>query len=267
MSIQALYSAATGMSAMETKLDVVANNLANMQTTGFKKGRANFEDLIYRHERLPGAEDSAGQYTPTGISIGLGTRVSSIQGDFEQGPFLLTGEQLDVAIQGAGFFQVADPNGDIYYTRAGNFSLNANGDIVMGSAGIGRLLEPPITLPTDATDISISPEGVVSVRVPGDTSLSQVGQIELAHFVNPEGLLRLGENLFSETDASGSALLANPGQDGLGTLQQNALESSNVDPVEELIGLITTQRAFELNSKAIQVGDEMLQLVANLKRF
>jgi len=267
MSVQALYTAATGMSSMETKLDVIANNLANIETSGFKRGRANFEDLMYRHEQLPGAQDNAGQYTPTGVSVGLGSRVASIQGDFAQGAFQLTGNQLDVAIQGRGFFQVTDPNGDTYYTRSGNFSLNANGDLVMTSANIGRLLEPPITIPEDATDISISAEGVVSVRQPNTTSLSQVGQIELAYFINPGGLLRLGENLLAETDSSGTATLGNPGQDGLGTLQQNALESSNVNPVEELIGLIMTQRSFELNSKAVQVGDEMMQVVANLKRF
>jgi len=267
MSVQTLYSAATGMSSMETKLDVIANNLANVETTAYKKGRANFEDLIYRHEKLPGEQDTAGQYTPTGISIGLGSKVSSVQGDFTQGAFHATGNQLDVAIQGEGFFQVTDPNGDTYYTRAGNFSLNANGDIVMGSANIGRRLSPPITIPSDATDISIGAEGIVSVKQPNTTTLSQVGQIELAYFINPGGLLRLGENLFTETDASGTVTLANPGQDGVGTLQQSALESSNVDPVEELIGLITTQRAFELNSKTVQVGDEMMQIVANLKRF
>jgi flagellar basal-body rod protein FlgG len=267
MSVQTLYIAATGMSSMETKLDVIANNLANVRTTAFKSGRANFEDLMYRHERMPGIEDTAGQYTPTGISIGLGSRVSSVQGNFEQGAFHETGNELDVAIEGAGFFQVMDPNGDTYYTRAGNFSKNANGDIVMGSANIGRLLQPPINIPVDATKIVISPEGMVSVRQPNNNELSQVGQIELAYFVNPEGLLRLGENLYAETDASGAPTLGNPGQDGLGLLQQNALESSNVNPVDELIDLITTQRAFELNSKAVQVGDDMMSIVANLKRY
>jgi len=267
MSVQTLYTAATGMSAMETKLNVTANNLANVETVGFKRGRANFEDLLYRHEKMPGAEDTAGQYTPTGISVGLGSRVSSIQTDFEQGAYQVTGNQLDVTIQGTGFFQVMDPNGETYYTRAGNFSKNANGDIVMGSAQTGRLLQPPVTIPTDATDISISSEGIVSVRQPGNQQLTQVGTIELASFVNPEGLLKLGENLYAETDASGTATLGNPGLNGLGTLQQGAIESSNVEPVRELIDLITTQRSFELNSKAVQVGDEMMQIVASLKRY
>ncbi|MHC4177432.1 MAG: flagellar basal-body rod protein FlgG [Planctomycetota bacterium] len=267
MTVQTLYTAATGMSALETKLDVIANNLANVETTGFKRGRANFEDLFYRHEMLPGAQDTAGQYTATGISIGMGTRVSSVQGNFVQGASQPTGEQLDVSIEGTGFFQVQDPSGDTLYTRAGNFSKNANGQIVMGSANVGRLLQPPITIPEDATDIVISAEGIVSVRQPGTQNLSQIGTIELANFVNPEGLLRLGENLFAETDASGAALLGNPGQNGVGLLRQGALEASNVEPVHELIDLITTQRAFELNSKAVQVGDEMMQIVANLTRY
>ena len=266
MSVQTLYTAATGMSALETKLDVVANNLANVETTGFKRSRANFEDLLYRHEKMPGTEDSAGQYTPTGISVGLGVRTASTQGDFAQGASQLTERELDVAIEGRGFFQVADPSGDVYYTRAGHFSRNANGDLVVGSANTGRLLEPPITIPEDATAVSISSEGIVSVRQPGNQTLTQVGQIELAYFVNPEGLLRLGESLFAETDASGTPVLANPGQDGLGRLQQGSLEASNVQPVHELIDLIKTQRAFELNSEAVKVGDEMMQVVANMRR-
>jgi len=267
MSVQALYSAATGMTSLETKLDVIANNLANVETTGFKRDRANFEDLFYRHEKMPGSEDSSGNYTPTGINIGLGSRVSSVQTDFRQGAFQQTGEQLDVAIEGNGFFQVVDPaSGEVVYSRAGNFSLNANGEIVMGSASTGRLLEPSITIPPDATDIVISAEGQVQVRQPGNNNLSSVGDIELVSFVNPEGLLKLGENLYAETDASGTPTTGTPGQDGLGVLRQNYLEISNVEPVRELIDLITTQRAFELNSQAIQVGDQIMQLVASLKR-
>ena len=267
MTVQTLYTAATGMSALETKLDVIANNLANVDTVGFKRGRANFEDLFYRHEMVPGAEDTAGQYAATGISVGMGSRVSSVQGSFVQGASQQTGGELDVAIEGSGFFQVTDPSGDILYSRAGNFSRNANGELVMGSANVGRLLEPPITIPEDATDIVISAEGIVSVRQPGSPSLSQIGTIELASFINPGGLLKLGDNLYAETDSSGTALLGNPGQNGVGMLRQGALEASNVEPVRELIDLITTQRAFELNSKAVQVGDEMMQIVANLTRY
>ncbi len=267
MAIQALYTAATGMTAMETKLDVIANNLANLETVAFKKDRANFEDLFYRHEKMPGSEDTTGQYTPTGIHIGLGTRIQSVQSNFTQGAFDHTGGELDVAIEGGGLFQVLDPTGDTYYTRAGNWSKNANGNLVVGSAGIGRLIEPAITIPEDATNIVITPEGIVSVRQPGNQQLSQVGQIELAYFVNPQGLMKLGENLYAETDASGAPTLGNPGQDGIGMLRQNFLERSNVEPVNELIDLILTQRAFELNSQAVKAGDEVLQIVANLRRF
>jgi flagellar basal-body rod protein FlgG len=267
MSVQTLYSAATGMTAMETKLDVIAHNLANIETTGFKRGRANFEDLFYRNEPMPGAQDSAGQYTATGIAVGLGSRVSSTQTEFRQGAFQQTERELDVAIEGPGFFQVTDPSGEILYTRAGNFSVNAEGTLVLGSANMGRLLEPSIQIPPDATNVSISAQGEVAVRQPGSPNLSSVGNIELVSFINPEGLLKLGENLYAETDSSGPPTTGTPGQEGLGVLRQNVLEASNVEPVRELIDLITTQRAFELNSQAVQVGDEMMQLVANLRRL
>ncbi|MGB9689323.1 flagellar basal-body rod protein FlgG [Thermogutta sp.] len=267
MSVQTLYSAATGMLAMEKKLDVIANNLANVETTAFKRDRASFEDLFYRHEVFPGTEDSSGQYTPIGISIGLGSRLSGVQSEFRQGAFQQTSNPLDVAIEGAGFFQVLDPSGQIYYTRAGNFSINANGNLVLGSAHTGRLLEPPIVIPNDATAITITPEGQVFVQQPNNPQLTPVGQIQLVNFINPEGLLKLGENLYAETDASGPPQVGNPGQEGLGILRQNALEASNVEPVRELIDLITTQRAFEMNSQAVQVGDQMMQLVSNLRRY
>lgn len=267
MSVQSLYTAATGMQAMETKLDVIANNLANINSTAFKKDRANFEDLFYRNIVLPGIPDANNQLTPTGIHVGLGTRVQSVQTDFNQGAFATTNRQLDVAIEGPGFFQVTQPDGQIVYTRAGNFSVNANGSLVVGSASTGRLLEPPIQFPQDVVAVSISPDGIVSVQQAGVNQLQQVGQIQLAQFINPEGLLKLGENLYQETDASGSANLSPPGTNGVGVLRQNALELSNVEPVRELIDLITTQRSFELNSQAVQAGDQILQLVANLRRF
>lgn len=267
MSVQTLYTAATGMDAMETKLDVIANNLANVNTTGFKKGRANFEDLFYRHEEMPGAQDQQGGITATGTSIGLGTSVSSIQTDFRQGAFLDTGEELDVAIVGNGFFQVTDTDGQTVFTRAGNFSLNRDGNLVIGSAAVGRMVQPNITIPPDADSISIGADGVVQVTLPSQTTPSQVGQLELATFVNPEGLLKLGENLFAETEASGTAQTGIPGQTGIGILRSGFLEASNVNPVNELIDLITTQRSFELNSQAVQAGDQILQLVANLRRY
>jgi flagellar basal-body rod protein FlgG len=256
------------MAAMETKLDVIAHNLANVETTGYKRGRANFEDLFYRHQKVPGAQDSSGQYTPTGISIGLGSKVSSIQSEMRQGAFQGTGERFDLAIEGNGFFKVIDPaSNEIVYTRSGRFSPNAEGQLVLASAGTGRLLDPPVQIPEDATEVVISDQGIVSVRQPGSNQLSQVGTIELATFVNPQGLLKLGENLYSETDASGVATPGNPGQQGIGVVKQGFLEASNVEPVRELIDLITTQRAFELNSQAVQVGDEIMQLVANLRRL
>jgi len=171
-----------------------------------------------------------------------------------------------VAIEGEGFFQLTDPSGETLYTRAGTFSVNANGQLVHGSASTGRLLQPAITIPNDATHIEISPDGQVSVKQPGTATMSQVGTIQLATFVNPEGLLRLGENLYAETDASSTATQSNPNQNGVGSLRQNFLEASNVEPVAELIDLIQTQRSFELNSQMVQAGDEMLQLVANLRR-
>lgn len=268
MSVQTLYTAATGMQAMETKLDVIANNLANVNTTGFKKGRANFEDLFYRHHALPGASVSGGGQTATGTSVGLGTRVSSVQTNFQQGAFENTGNTFDVAIEGTGFFQVSDPaSGGSLYTRSGNFSVNADGQMVLGSANSGRLLDPPITIPPNSTNISIQRDGIVTALQQGQTTAQQVGTIQLTTFVNPEGLLKLGENLYQGTDASGSSTQANPGDNGIGVLNQRALEASNVEPVQELIDLITTQRSFELNSQAVQAGDQILQLISNLRRF
>ena len=267
MSIQTLYTAATGMDALGTKLDVIANNLANVNTTAFKRDRGNFEDLFYRQQRLPGSQDAGGQLTPVGIHVGLGSKVQSVQSDFNQGAFQQTSGDLDLAIEGDGFFQVLDPSGEFRYTRAGNFSINANGDLVMGSANTGRLLSPPINIPQDAGDIVISADGNVAYKQTGQSTLVQAGQLQLAKFINPQGLLKTGENLYSETEASGTAVLTTPQLDGAGAIRQSFLESSNVEPVRELIDLITTQRAFELNSQAVQAGDQILQLVSNLRRF
>lgn len=268
MSVQSLYTAATGMQAMETKLDVIANNLANINTTAFKKDRANFEDLFYRNEKLPGGLDAQGNFAPNGIHIGLGVAVQSVQSNFQQGAFAQTSRQLDVAIEGPGFFQVIDPStGQFLYTRAGNFSINANGSLVVGSAGIGRVVDPQIQIPQDTMNIVISPDGNVAVQQAGQTGYTQVGQLQLAQFINPEGLLKMGENMYSVTDSSGQPNLSTPGTQGVGLLRQNYLEQSNVEPVRELIDLIMTQRSFELNSQAVQAGDQILQLVANLRRF
>jgi flagellar basal-body rod protein FlgG len=267
MTIEALHSAATGMSAMQQKLDVISNNLANMQTTAFKEDRTLFEDIFYRYEKMPGTQDSAGHLTPIGIMEGLGTRVSGVATDFSQGSLQTTGSQLDVAIQGQGFFQLTDPtSGNILYTRAGTFSVNADGQVAYSSANIGYLLQPSITIPQDAQQIVIGPDGKVSVLQANQTKMTQVGTIELATFINPQGLLKLGNNLYSNSDASGPPRPGNPGQNGTGTLVQASLEASNADPVVELVNLITTQRAFEMNGQVLNAADQMLQLIAGLRR-
>jgi len=267
MSVQTLYTAATGMEALQTKLDVIANNLANVNTTGFKKGRTNFEDLFYRHHVEPGATDAGGNTTATGTSVGLGAKVSSIQTNFTQGAAKLTNRPLDLYIEGNGFFQVEDPSGETFYTRAGDFSLNAEGDMVVGSASTGRRLSPNIQIPEDAVGVVVTAEGIVQYRQAGNETLQQAGTIQLVQFRNPEGLLKRGENMYEQTEASGNATPANPGQQGLGLLRQNMLEASNVEPVQELIDLIKTQRAFELNSQTVQASDQIIQLVANLRRI
>ncbi len=266
MGLQALHSAATGMQAFQTNLDVVANNLANSGTTGFKRSRVNFADLYYQQLKLPGAQDAQGELTPTGVAVGMGTRADATAVDHNQGSPLETERQLDVTILGDGFFAVQDGN-EIMYTRSGSFSLNPNGQLVTQSAGRGRVLEPPITVSPEAVEISISQEGIVSVREAGQNTLSNVGQIETARFINPQGLLQRGDNLYSVTEASGQPLVGQPGLEGRGTLLQGFLESSNVEPVRELVDLIKIQRNFELNSQVVQAADQTLQLVANLRRF
>lgn len=267
MSVQTLYTAATGMDAMQTKLDVIANNLANINTTAFKKDRANFEDLLYRNEVLPGTLDANQQPTPTGTQVGTGARVQSTTTNFGQGSLQDTRRELDIAIEGPGFLQVLDPQTQqTLYTRSGNLDINADGNLVIGSAHTGRLLEPPIAIPPDATAIEIQGNGQVLVRTQGVVELQQAGQMQLAQFINPDGLLKLGENMYQQTDASSAPIVADPGTNGLGVLRQRSLEASNVEPVSELIDLITTQRGFELNSQAVQAGDQLLQQIVNLRR-
>lgn len=267
MSVQTLYTAATGMEALETKLDVIANNMANVNTTAFKRDRANFEDLFYRQIRAPGAINADGSRTPTGIEVGLGVRVSSTQSNYEQGAFQTTDNPLDLAIEGRGFFQVQNPNGgDLFYTRAGNFGINADGEVVLGSANTGYRLEPNINIPQDAVEIVISPDGQVQFRTAGQTELQQGEQIQLATFINPQGLVKMGDNLYARTSASGDVQIGIPGDPGFGQIRQGLLEASNVEPVTELIDLITTQRAFELNSQVVQAGDQIMQVVTNIRR-
>ena len=267
MSLRALQSAGTGMHAFEFELDVIANNLANAGTTGFKRERANFEDLFYEHLRLPGAPDADGNPVPLGVEVGLGTRVASTERTFTQGNLLETAGQLDVAIGGDGFFTVENADGSQLYTRDGAFTLNPDGELVLASADVGRRLVPGITVPPDTLEVSISADGVVSVLQAGQNQAQQVGQLQLARFVNPQGLLHQGENLFTATDASGQPLEGNPGEEGRGVLRQNYLEQSNVEPVRELVGLIKTQRNFELNTQVVQAADSMLEQIANLRRF
>ena len=268
MSVQTLYTAATGMDAMQTKLDVIANNLANINTTAFKKDRANFEDLLYRNDVMPGTLDANQLASPVGTQRGLGVRVQSTQKDYRQGALQETGRQLDVAIEGPGFLQVLDPQTQqTMFTRAGNLNINADGNLVLGSAQIGRLIEPPINIPQDAINVSITATGAVTITQQGVAEATQVGQLQMAQFINPDGLAKAGENLYIQTDASSAPIVSDPGTDGLGTLRQGALEASNVEPVQELIDLITTQRGFELNSQAVQAGDQLMQQIANLRRF
>lgn len=266
MSIQTLYTAATGMEALESKLDVIANNLANVSTTAFKKDRQNFEDLLYRNETYPGVSQSG---TPTGIGThtGLGTRVASTQMNFEQGAIQQTGRELDIAIEGNGFLKVIDSNGNPFYTRAGNLSINSQGQLVLGSANVGRLVEPAIQIPENAQNLTITETGEITVIESGSTQANVVGQLLLTTFLNPEGLVKKGDNLYQQTDASGPAQDGQvAGQNGIGRVLQGVLEASNVEPVRELIDLIQTQRNFELNSQTVQAGDEVMQLISNLRR-
>jgi flagellar basal-body rod protein FlgG len=265
MSVQSLYTAATGMEAMEHKLDVIANNIAKIATTGFKKDRANFEDLFYRYQVISGAEQ-IDPSTGVGIQTGVGTRVSSVQTNFNQGAMQETNRALDIAIEGDGFLQVVGANGELQYTRSGNLSLNRDGTLVLGSANLGRRVEPAITIPQNVTSIQITSDGVVAVLQEGQTEFTPLQTLQLARFPNPEGLIKLGDNIYGISDASGQPVLNNPGQPGFGLLRQGYLEASNVDPVRELIDLIQAQRNIELNSKVVQAGDETLSLISGLRR-
>jgi flagellar basal-body rod protein FlgG len=262
--IRALYSAASGMTAQQTNVDNIAHNLANANTTGFKTRRAQFQDLLYQSVVQPGS--AAGQQTvvPTGLQLGLGTRASSNAIVFTQGSFSQTNNPLDLVIQGRGFFQVRQPSGELAYSRAGSFHLDRDGNLVTPN---GDAVEPQITIPSDAQQISIALDGTVSYSQPGQTSAQQAGQIQLANFPNPAGLNSLGGNLYAATDASGDPTVGAPGgQEGLGTVMQGYVEQSNVSVVEEFINLIVAQRGYEANSKVVQAADQMYQQVNNLPR-
>lgn len=270
MAILALHSASTGLTALSTSLDVIANNLANANTDGFKASRANFQDLLYQERAQPGTENANGDQRPTGLYVGLGTKISGTQIDFTQGPAQITNRELDLMIDGEGFFQVEveeDISQDgIAYTRAGNFALNSEGEIVLATDA-GRRLIPNIQLPPDATAISIALDGTVSVTVAGDPDPQILETIQLVRFINPAGLKQVGENFYAPSAASGEPIIGDPLEEGRGGIRQGALEGSNVDPVVELVNLIKTQRAFELNSQSIQAADEALQTIGRLRRF
>lgn len=257
---RSLFTGATGMRAQQLNLDVIANNLANVNTTAFKRSRVDFQDLLYQTLRAPGSISAQGLEVPSGIQLGHGVGIASITKLFLQGSFLETGNSLDIAIEGDGFFQITLPDGEIGYSRDGSFELNRDGIIVTAD---GFALEPEITIPEDAINIAIGTDGTVTVTL-SDGTTDELGQIELARFINPAGLLSQGRNLFRESEASGDPILSIAGEDGAGTLRQAFLESSNVSVVDEIVQLIVTQRAFEVNSSVIRTSDEMLQTANNL---
>jgi flagellar basal-body rod protein FlgG len=260
--IRALYAAASGMNAQETNVDNIANNLANANTNGYKSRRAQFQDLIYQNMIQPGASSSQQTTVPAGLQIGLGTRAASNEIIFSQGSFTETDNPLDLVIQGNGFFQIQRADGTVAYTRAGSFQLNSTGNVVDAN---GDLLQPTITIPSNAQSITVALDGTVSYTLPNQTSAQKAGQIQLALFQNPAGLNSLGSTLYQPTDASGDAQVGNPGgAEGVGTLMQGYTESSNVSVVEEFVNLIQSQRAYEANSRVVKAADEMYQQVNQL---
>ncbi|RMG41551.1 MAG: flagellar basal-body rod protein FlgG [Candidatus Dadabacteria bacterium] len=261
--IRALYTSATGMNAQETNIDVIANNLANVNTTSYKKSRADFQDLVYQYLIEPGAKTSANTSSPSGIQIGLGVKPSAVKKVFLQGDLTSTGNQLDLAIEGDGFFQVQLPDGSTAYTRAGSFQLDDTGQIVTPD---GYVVDPGITIPTDALSITVGQDGTVSVRQPGSTTASQVGQLTAVRFANNAGLRAVGRNLYEETESSGTPTTGIFGENGVGRLSQGFLETSNVSVVEEVVNMITAQRAYEASSRGINAADEMLNQAINLRR-
>jgi flagellar basal-body rod protein FlgG len=260
--LRSLFIAATGMEAQKLNIDVISNNLANVNTAGFKKSRADFQDLLYQTIRTPGSTSAEGSQVPSGIQIGMGVKPVAVQKIFVQGDFVQTGNNLDLVIEGDGFFQILMPDGTTAYSRSGAFKLDSEGRIVNSD---GYPLEPGITIPSTTSTISIGTDGKVSVSQSGSTTQTQVGQIELARFINPGGLNALGKNLFQPSASSGDPSTGNPGTGGLGTISQGYIEMSNVNVVEEMVNMIVSQRAYEINSKAVQASDQMLQVANNLR--
>jgi len=263
MVMRSLSIAATGMNAQQTNLDVIANNIANINTTAFKRARAEFADLMYAAERQVGVSNMMNQSTvPEGAMIGLGVRTAAVRNVHMQGSFIETGNTFDLAIQGRGWFEIQDPNGNVFYTRSGGFNLNENGEIVTLD---GNLVQPVITVPVDIGqkgEITVSPDGIVYAKADADAAPGELGRINLVNFVNEAGLEPVGGNLYRETQASGAPVAGNPGELNYGKILQRYLEASNVDPVKEITDLIAAQRAYEMNSKVIQAADEMSAVVS-----
>lgn len=258
---KALKTAASGMRAQQRRLDVTANNIANVNTTGYKSSRAEFQELLYEQERAAG-DPNQGPVAPIGVEIGAGVKTAATQRDFGQGTLEQTGNPMDVSVEGAGFFPVRQPDGQLAYTRAGALKVDANGQVVTTD---GLALDPPLRIPPDATGVTITRDGRVSVTTPGQEDPVEVGVVELATFTNPAGMRALGRGLFAATRASGPELRAVPGQDGAGELAQGFLEGSNVEVTEEMIDMIVSQRAYEVNSKVIRTADEMLRSATNIR--
>lgn len=259
--IRSLWISKTGLEAQQTQMDVIANNLANVSTTGFKRSRAVFEDLLYQTIRQPGAQSSQQTQIPSGLQIGTGVRPTASVRIQTQGNLQQTSNQFDIAIQGLGFFQVLMPDGMTAYTRSGSFQTDNQGQLVTSS---GFVVQPALTIPINATSVTIARDGAVSVTLPGQAAPAQIGSMQLAVFINPVGLQSQGENLYLETASSGSPTVDVPGNNGVGLLNQGYVETSNVNVVEELVNMIQTQRAYEINSKAITVSDQMLQKLSQM---
>ena len=261
--IKAMRTAASGMYAQQLNVDTIANNLANVNTTGYKRSKVEFQDVLYQKLRAAGSESAAGANVPVGLDVGYGVRPVATQRSFSEGNLQQTGNPLDISIEGNGFFQVILPNGRTAYTRDGALKLSADGQIVTTD---GFFLQPNITIPGESEFINISADGIVSVRVAGDSEPQEIGQLELAKFVNPSGMEAIGHNLFLETGASGAPILGSPTLEGFGRINQGYLEMSNVEIVEEMVNMIVAQRAYEINSKAIKTAEEMTEIANNLKR-
>lgn len=256
--LPALWVAKTGLSAQDTNLTTISNNLANVSTTGFKRDRAEFQDLLYQIKRQPGAQSTQDSELPSGLQLGTGVRIVGTQKNFTAGSLQTTEQPLDMAIDGRGFFQILQPDGTTSYTRDGTFHLNSNGQIVNAS---GFALEPAIVIPNDAQTFTVGRDGTVSITIAGNPAAQVIGNLQTADFINPAGLQAVGNNLFLETAASGAPQVGTPGLNGFGTTLQNTLETSNVSTVEEMVNMITTQRAYEMNSKVISTADQMLSFV------